>query len=448
MVLNYAYDQTGALTNLWSSTGHGANVVYSYDALGRLYGVTANGAAVGAYGYDAVGNLQSSGYGNGVTNLYQYDARNRLTNLVSKLGTSARASYAYGLGPTGMRTNLAETVNGVSGSRAWSYDNLYRLTQEVLGGGVAGALSYRYDPVGNRTNLQSSLGLIASATNAYSANDWLANATYDADGNTTVSSTGAYSYDALDHLTNALGSSSVTITYDGDGNRVSKLVGTTLHRYLVDDRNPSGYAQVWYEADSGGGRVAYVYGLDLIRQAVTPAPGTNTATTYYYGRDGQGSIRYLTDTNGTVVDTYTYDAFGILVSGATSGILNHYRYTGQQWDEDLGMYYLRARYYQPTSGRFWTRDTDEGICEDPLSLHKYLYCGSDPVNRLDPRGTDYEMIGLIANMTIRVGLAAWNGYSAYRNVRSSALSGIRAYNAFRNGDYEDAYGFAISRYCQ
>jgi RHS repeat-associated protein len=63
-----------------------------------------------------------------------------------------------------------------------------------------------------------------------------------------------------------------------------------------------------------------------------------------------------------------------------------YRYSGEQWDPELGMYYLRARYYNPDTDRFWTMDSFEGIGQDPLSLHKYLYAHDDPINNVDPSG--------------------------------------------------------------
>jgi RHS repeat-associated protein len=84
---------------------------------------------------------------------------------------------------------------------------------------------------------------------------------------------------------------------------------------------------------------------------------------------------------------------------------NVYRYTGEQWDPDLGMYYLRARYYQPDIGRFWTMDTYEGSQSDPLSLHKYLYCAADPVNNTDPSGHFMDGIGgLLTSTALQKGL--------------------------------------------
>jgi RHS repeat-associated protein len=153
--------------------------------------------------------------------------------------------------------------------------------------------------------------------------------------------------------------------------------------YVVDDRNPSGYAQVLEEITAYAGTTnltkVYAYGLDLISQE---QPG---AATNYYGHDGHGSVRYLTDTNGGITDTYTYDAYGNLI--ATSGsTANNYLYCGEQYDPQLKLYYNRARYLNPDTGRFLTMDTFAGNNEDPLSLHKYLYCKGNPVNGGDPSG--------------------------------------------------------------
>jgi RHS repeat-associated protein len=62
--------------------------------------------------------------------------------------------------------------------------------------------------------------------------------------------------------------------------------------------------------------------------------------------------------------------------------------SGEQYDSDLGLYYLRARYYNPNTGRFMSRDPEDGKPIDPKTLHKYLYAGGDPVNRIDPRGRE------------------------------------------------------------
>jgi RHS repeat-associated protein len=89
------------------------------------------------------------------------------------------------------------------------------------------------------------------------------------------------------------------------------------------------------------------------------------------------------------IDSYEYDAFGneFTVSGG-SNTPNEMMYRGEQYDSDLGLYYLRARYYNPATGRFMSRDPWSGNEFDPRTLHKYLYVGSNPVNYVDPSGKD------------------------------------------------------------
>ena len=91
--------------------------------------------------------------------------------------------------------------------------------------------------------------------------------------------------------------------------------------------------------------------------------------------------------------------------------ISRHLYTGEQMDPDLGMYYLRARYYQPSNGRFWTLDSFEGPQNDPLSLHKYAYCRGDPVNRSDPSGYS-DTISFGAAMSSFSGMVATVAFRA------------------------------------
>jgi len=86
-----------------------------------------------------------------------------------------------------------------------------------------------------------------------------------------------------------------------------------------------------------------------------------------------------------MTDTYDYDAFGNPIS-RTCSTPNLYLFTGEQYDPDLGLYFLRARYQNTQTGRFWSMDEFEGRSRDPQSLHKYLYCTDDPINHTDPTG--------------------------------------------------------------
>jgi RHS repeat-associated protein len=286
---------------------------------------------------------------------------------------------------------------------AWyTYDNLGRLKTETVTGSIQdgknGTVTYGYDNVGNRLTRNSSLSGVTNQALGYDANDRLNGDQYDANGNTrnapvsqpsTLNSQqllGTDDYDSENRLTQRTGTngSAVRLVYDGDGNRVQEIVGGQTKSYLIDDRNPTGYAQVVEEIVNGSGNHTYTYGHDLISQdQVDPLSNTWHATFYAY--DGHGNVRFLTNESGQVTDTYVYDAFGTLIT-ATGTTTNRYLYTGEQFDPNLGLYYLRARLMNPLTGRFWSMDTYLGLRDDPQSIHKYLYAASDPSNKLDPSG--------------------------------------------------------------
>src|SRR6266436_9740028 len=156
---------------------------------------------------------------------------------------------------------------------------------------------------------------------------------------------------------------------DGDGNRTVKTVNGVTTRYLVNDLNPTGYAQVVEEIVGAAVQRTYTYGSQRISQdqfisgAWVPS---------FYGYDGSGSVRQLTDATGAVTDTYDYDAWGNSF-GSAGSTPNVYLYSSEQYDSDLRLYYLRARYLNPLSGRFLSRSPEQGDVEKPESLHAYLY---------------------------------------------------------------------------
>jgi RHS repeat-associated protein len=199
----------------------------------------------------------------------------------------------------------------------------------------------------------------------------------------------SYVYDSESHMISMTnGSKSVTMMYDAFGNRVSKTVTTagvpTTTQYLVDDLNPTGYPQVLDELTGPIGSAAvsrtYTYGLQRISQVQI---ANNELSYYQY--DGGGSVRQLTNSSGVMTDSYEYDAFGnsFTKTGTTP---NNYLYRGEQYDSDLGLYYLRARYYNPTTGRFLSRDPINHALKNSNDLHRYLYADGDPVNGFDPTG--------------------------------------------------------------
>ena len=148
--------------------------------------------------------------------------------------------------------------------------------------------------------------------------------------------------------------------YDGDGNRVKETGGGATN-YLVDTLNPTGLPQVLDETVNGAVTRTYAYGLQRISENQLNG---STWTPSFYGYDGHGNVRFLTNSTGTVTDTYQYDAFGRLIA-TTGSTPNKYMYSGE-WSDSIGLYNLRARYYNQATGRFWARDPAEGDQDLPL----------------------------------------------------------------------------------
>ncbi len=395
--ISYTYDELGNRASMTTTSG---TTLYSYDALHRLENVTGPDGGITAYTYDNVGNRASVIYPNGAETTYVYNSLNRLTNIENRRSDSTIiSSYSYSLGLTGNRLQVIEnsgrTVN-------YTYDSVYRLTHEEIADPVLGNnnISYTYDPVGNRLS-KTDLSGVTSYTydiNNRLTSDGINIYSYDNNGNT-ISRSDAFNttefwYDFENRLiTVQTPGSLISYYYDADGNRIRTDADGVVTDYLVD-RNRD-YAQVLEETDSLGAlQSEYIYGDDLISQ-------NRAGQISYYIYDGHGSVRQLIDDTTTVTDTYTYDAFGIEL-GRTGTTPNTYLYAGEQYDPNAGFYYLRARYYDMQNGRFISPDVFQGNIFEPLSLHKYLYAETDPVNNIDPSG----YVVTLPQIMIGVGIAA------------------------------------------
>ena len=434
--LAYTYDGAGNVLTVRSSNSNGLSADYAYDALGRLSTVTDNRTSgVTNYTYDANGNLATTLLPNGVQSSYTYDTLNRLTQLNASNSGVTVANFGYVLAANGQRLSVTEHSGRVA---TYTYDALNRLSSETVTNDAAtnGAIGYSYDVVGNRLSRTSTVPGVLSSTATYDANDRLNSDTYDPNGNTLSSNGTNYSYDFEDRLTGAA-NGSVSYLYDGDGNRVAKTVNGVTTRYLVDTNNHTGHAQVAEELRGGQVVRQYTYGHDLISQRQQIGGQFQTS---YYGYDGLGSVRFLTDGAGSITDTYTYDAFGTLIS-RTGTTPNDYLFAGEQFDPDLNLYFLRARYFNQDTGRFISADTFEGINEDPQTLHKYTYALNDPVNRLDPSGNFSFSIGsLTISISIQSVLSSigtsmlWGAVTgAILGAADAALGGDDIVDGFVNG---------------
>jgi RHS repeat-associated protein len=169
-------------------------------------------------------------------------------------------------------------------------------------------------------------------------------------------------------------SGAATYTYNGDGLRVTKTIAGVTTRYLWStDQVP-----LLLQETTGSNTTSYIYGPDgrPIEQ-VTPA-----GTALYYTHDQLGSIRLLTDAGAAVKATYTYDPYGNTSSSTTSpGVSNPLRYAGEYTDAESGLIYMRARYYDPRTAKWISRDPVEAITREA-----YGYAGNNPLHFTDPTG--------------------------------------------------------------
>lgn len=140
--------------------------------------------------------------------------------------------------------------------------------------------------------------------------------------------------------------------------------------------------------------------LPFLATPLTPQKAYAEENCVYYVYDEQENIRFITDGNGVKVRSTEYDPFGNFRSALGTG--TSYLYQAQQKDAESSFYYLRARYYDPTVGRFISKDPVKGVLENPQTLNPYVYVGNNPINRSDPSG---EYWGTIINTGVNVARA-------------------------------------------
>lgn len=187
---------------------------------------------------------------------------------------------------------------------------------------------------------------------------------------------------------------------DIDGLKEVRVIGPANANVELYDEDPSVVTEI------------YIRGLSLVA-----AVKNGQATYYHY--NAHGDVVQLTNSSGSVTKDYTYDAFGVENAFSFTDE-NLFRYCGEQYDPETGNYYLRARYYDPTVGRFTQEDTVPYVSTeypngqsiiDPLSLNLYTYCYNNPLRYRDPSGNvaviDDIVIIFSAAGTITIMYSAW-----------------------------------------
>jgi RHS repeat-associated protein len=373
--LQYAYDSVGNKASLQYPDGQ--TISYAYDPDNRLKQVMDSQSRVSSYAYDPAGNLADIAYPNGVNELFSYDPANRLTQIVDQSGNSPFRTLVYGLDVAGNRTTLSD--NGLV--TKFTYNAINELKSSTTS---KAKMTWDYNGVGGRISQVTPSG---TTNYTYDAAERMLTAgsstfTYDKNGNrlTEVASSGttAFSYDLSNRLVSVLSPAGTSsFGYDGDGNRITQTVPSGTYSYVND---PNGPLALVVNENGPDGAIDYDYGLGILESS---GPTFN----YFYNLDGLGSVTNLTDTSGRMQQALSYDAWGNSLSETGGvGTKNKFKFTGQALDPGTGLYFMRARYYEPAAGRFLSKDPIVGVTADPNTLHHYMYARNNPNRFVDPTG--------------------------------------------------------------
>jgi RHS repeat-associated protein len=410
--ITYTYDPAD---NLTSATDASGTVSYSYDNANRLATIvepTGPGTRTITYRHDDDDRRTRVCYPNGIRQVLIYDNSARLARIQGERNancddpplarTDANTLTYFQYTHTDAQAqdrSLRQSVLEKNGdTTTYVYDALDRLTKAETRNG-AGALirlrQYAYDGNSNRCRMNTSLTIVSP---------------FD------CASNGAgitiYSYNAANELTAIDGA---TRNYDGNGNFESSSDGWSLAYNAKDQATTitkpgSSATNATYHGASQSerlqfGQTTFSTGQLGVNSLTRPGPATDSFTrdpdgelqtlrtsgsNHYYLTDGLGSVAALTNSTGAVVNTYSYDAFGAILT-ADEQTPNPWRFVGAYnylFDSETGLYKVGIRYYEPGTGR-WTQP--DPLDDDEVG-NLYIYGGQDPINNADPDGASYVCV--------------------------------------------------------
>ena len=353
------YDNMNRMTKYTDFRGN--TIEYSYDQLGNLVALTYPGGRVVRYTYYKTGNVKTVTDWDGKVTSFEYDGNGRLTKTSRADGSVEERTYdANGRLVTIVDKNGENVIN-----------------QKV----------YSYDESGNVTEISSSDGTtmdgLTSSEMKYNENNQLIEyngeeVKYDADGNMIYGPLNGkmaeFEYDCRNRLVSAGG---ISYEYDAENNRISQTENGAKTEYVVDS-NSSSLTRI-LTAEKEGDTTYYIYGIGLIAQE-----NGNEYLIYHF--NNIGSTEAVTNIDGEIVETFDYGPYGELLSENKCGIM--FLYNGELGvaTDSNGLYYMRARYYNPEIKRFINQDVMTGSIVNTPTLNRYAYVNGNPISLNDPFG--------------------------------------------------------------
>ena len=372
-ILKYDYNDAGLLSKFTDSEGN--EIHYAYDDIKLLRNIKFYENKTVTFSYDEKNRLAAMTYPNGVKGTWQYDVMDRPARIVYQDNSGEPISdqrYSYDAD-----SNLIEVTDAKGEDIQYQYDGKGQLLEEKS---VSGAIRYSYLPGGNRETYKDQSSTVIYR---YNQADQLLEADqeafkYDENGNLIEkrSSRGItrFDYDSFNRLIRISMPNKAEISYGyaPTGERIWRKDASGHTWFVTDGTN------LLAELDENlNSKAAYLQGPGIDRPLMMSKDGRS----YFYHSDFLGSIFALTDTDGKISASYRTNAFGNIIEQMDT-IRNPFVFTGREYESETGLYYYRARYYDPKQGRF--------LSEDPLrifsGLNPYVYVWNNPTRYRDPAG--------------------------------------------------------------
>ncbi len=364
-LISYSYYSDGTRESMTTPAG---TFDHSYDAAGRPSSMTNPFGETTTWAYQNNNRLQSQTLQNGATANYTYNAVGQLTRLLNQISSTTISDFSsITYDGIGNRTSVTASIPGaiaLSGVTGYTYDSKDQTTQETSTRSGGFTDNFSYDYAGNSTSFKGT-------TRTFNSNNQQTGTgyAYDSNGNPTTYSGSSLNFDPENRMTGY--GSALTAGYTGDGLRAWKENSTARTYFLYDGPFPV------VELNTSGSITA----INSFGPAglVSRREGN---TSVFYSFDSEGNVAQRSTAAGNVTLNLLFDAYGSVVSGSLNDPFGYKAQSGYYTDSETGLQLLTHRYYDPSRGRFLTRD--------PISywggINLYGYVNNNPVSYADPSG--------------------------------------------------------------